>query len=102
MKYYAQAIEFNNLGLETSTCGTGGVFILDGRNNLSNMVIDAKNWFNKSTKHINKRWIGFIIHRGSRFDDKNYIEYTYRVPNFLDHMPSDETIEFYKKLCGVN
>lgn len=42
-------------------CGDRSVFVLDGRNNINTMIIDAR-LFGK--KH---KWVGFTIHRGESF-----------------------------------
>jgi len=53
-------------------CGSNGVFILDGRNNLSTMVMDSTNRELKLGNNIR----GFKIIRAERFTDKGQILYS--------------------------
>jgi len=73
MKYYVQFKTINNKGILWDATGSDGVFILDGRNSLENMIIDA----NERMKQLSKvrTFKGFDIIRGDKIRDGNTVMY---------------------------
>lgn len=64
MKYYVQFKKYN-LANEISDClGTDGVYILDGRNKLNTMIVDAFEQIYR-LRRVQKGIIGFVIHKGN-------------------------------------
>jgi hypothetical protein len=72
---YTQFFTTNLKGDIDTALGSDGVFILDGRNNLTNMIIDSNDRY-KKMKRIHDDYIGYKIMKGNRFDDNNQILYT--------------------------
>lgn len=56
--------------------GTDGVFILDGRNTLRNMIYNAESRMNKMNRNLNKGFVGFKIVRSERFTDNGVTLYS--------------------------
>lgn len=65
MKYYAQFMQVNHNRKLMETCGSDGVFILDGRNTPSTMVVDIMIRMHQLKKI--KTFDGYRIYKGSRF-----------------------------------
>jgi hypothetical protein len=67
MKYYVQFYRAFDSNSKTEMLGSDGIFILDGRNNLSTMIKDAKKRMSQ-LKNIHNNIIAFTINRGERFE----------------------------------
>ena len=67
MKYHVQFLEVHNNKL-CEAMGSDGVFILDGRNSLQTMTIDAIYRFHRLNKNIHS-YRGWRIKKGSRFSN---------------------------------
>mgnify|MGYP000855241719 CR=1 FL=1 len=65
MKYYVQFLNMDLNCEATEALGSDGVFILDGRHNLMNMAIKAKDIMERRSKIHN--YIGFRIINNDRF-----------------------------------
>ncbi|MHC4270614.1 MAG: hypothetical protein ACYSTS_19460 [Planctomycetota bacterium] len=72
MRYYVQFLQKNLSNNIAEACGSDGVFILDGRNCLNTMIIDAHERM-KKLKKVQPYYIGFRIMKGSRFDNSTMI-----------------------------
>ena len=69
MKAYAQFLVVNS-NILMEAMGSDGVFILDGRNNLKTMKIDAMLRMNK-LQAVRPNLVGYKIYKSERFDNKN-------------------------------
>lgn len=69
MKYYAQFQEFDLKGNLVDAFGSDGVYILDGRNTLDTMINDAEKQLYRLTCRGYKRYKGYTIQKGNRFDN---------------------------------
>lgn len=67
MKFHVQFLILNTKGKLDEACGSEGVYILDGRNSLRTMKVDAIMRFHKMNKIHN--YVGWRIKQGSRFDN---------------------------------
>jgi len=67
MKFYLQFYTKNLAGEKMQAMGSDGVFILDGRNTLANMIIDG----HKRAYQLRfvEKFIGFKVMRCSRYFD---------------------------------
>jgi len=68
MKYYTQFYTKCLSGKEIECLGSDGVFILDGRNNLSTMINDSIKRINQ-LKNVVPYITGFSIEKGNRFSN---------------------------------
>jgi hypothetical protein len=67
MHTHVQFLEKNLNGDIRDACGSDGVFILDGRNNLPTFIYDARN----RAKQLSRvsHFVGFSIRCGARLDN---------------------------------
>ncbi len=68
MKYHVQFLNLDLKGEVQDALGSDGVFILDGRNSLSTMEVDANKQFHRMNKHLHT-YCGWEIRKGTRFDN---------------------------------
>jgi len=71
MKYHVQFLDRQTNGKIYEACGSDGVYILDGRNNLNTMILDAKARA-YMLRNIHK-FVGFKIKHGDRFSSATTI-----------------------------
>ena len=71
MKVYTQFLEVYDNKLQECG-GSDGVFILDGRNNLSTQVADSMERMHQM-RFVRSNIVGFRIYKGARFDNNNPI-----------------------------
>ena len=79
MRYYTQFLTRDLAGNIVEAIASDGVFILDGRNSLDNMINDSYEHMT-SLSIVQPRYMGFMIMRGSRFDDSNHAIYRTHIP----------------------
>jgi len=80
MRYYAQFLELKKTWTDkewktiphefSEVLGSDGIFILDGRNNLTTMHYDCKCQIER-LKNVKSGIIGYRIYRGSNFENEN-------------------------------
>lgn len=68
MKYHARMLERRDDGSIVEALGTDAVHILDGRNTVDNMEVDARDYLARYNKYIHN-YCGFRIMKGERFDN---------------------------------
>ena len=73
MKYYVQFLDTDVPGHIVEAMGSDGVFILDGRNSMDTMTVDAITQFHRMNKNIHT-YVGWRIMKGSRFDNSKMIK----------------------------
>ena len=71
MKDYTQFLVTNN-NILMEAMGSDGVCILDGRNNLQTMKIDAMLRMNK-LQVVRPNLVGYRVYKSERFDNKNLL-----------------------------
>lgn len=74
MKYYVQFYRhsYDTTSSKTEILGSNGVYILDGRNNLSTMIEDAKRRIHQ-LKNIHDDIVAFTINKGERFSESRIV-----------------------------
>lgn len=68
MKYYVRFLDLNTRNEVSEALGSDAVFILDGRNTLENMIVDAIKQFHRMNKNLHS-YCGWRIMKGSRFNN---------------------------------
>ena len=72
MKVHVAFLQKNLANEISEICGSDGVFILDGRNNLPTWIEDSKVRINQ-LKYVKPNIIGFRIKLGDRFSNSKAI-----------------------------